>query len=223
MAAIETLKANRLTFGGGDEPRDLTTPRTLAPEAHPGEFRRRFERWGQQATIPEVEPEERGKEDLQDQARFSTAEVEAVGRADAYDQDGESARLRSELARDVLDRMERIIPLVGDVALPTNIELLKRDLSRCHDQLRNRPAESGFLSIVTLMESALTQRKWREFTREQFQRMRSAIEVGYLQSRVTFDDYERVRREVADDDIDATPRISLESLNSDDVQDDEET
>jgi hypothetical protein len=222
MAAIETLKANRLTFGSRDEPRDLTTPRTLTREAHPEEYRPRFQRWGQLTTIAEVEPDERGKEDLRDQALSSSFEVETVEREEAYDRDGESARLRSELARDILDRMERVIPLAGEVALPTNIELLKRDLSRCHDQLRKRPAESGFLSIVTLIESALTQRKWREFTREQFERMRSAIKVGYLQSRVTFDDYERVRREVADD-IDTTPRISLESLSWEDVQDDEET
>jgi len=222
MAAIETLKTFGLTFDRADEPGDLTTPRKLpcgmAPDGHGGVAERR----GRLPTFPEVDPEERGEENLQDEAGVSWTQFQAVRPEDTPDRDGESARLRSELARDVLHHVEQVIPLIGDVALPTHIQLLRRELSRCHDELKGRPGESPFLSIVTLVEAALAQQKWKQFTGHQLEQIRLAIDVGYRQMHVTFADYDRVRRELAAQKVDTHPRINLESVSLDDIEDDED-
>ena len=121
--------------------------------------------------------------------------------------------------------MEQLVPLVGDVALPVNIELLKKRTVRCHDVLGHRPSESNFLSIVTLVESVISQLKWKQYDQSQLERISSAIAVGYRQAHVTYDDYAQVRTAFAEARIDSNPRIHLESLELKDLTettDDEE-
>src|SRR5207245_9263058 len=108
-------------------------------------------------------------------------------------EDGEGSRVRSELARDLVQRVDQLLPLVGDVSLATHIGLLKRDLSRCHDSLRDHPGESNYLSIVTLVESAMAQLKWKQYVKPQLETIRQVLDIGYHQVRVRFDDYQKAR------------------------------
>ena len=136
--------------------------------------------------------------------------------------DGKIIRMRSEVARDIHNRVNELIPLVGDVSFATNLQLLKRDLSRCHDVLGKHPSESNFLSIITLVEAALAQFKLKDYTPAQLEWIRAAIDVGYRQSSVSFDDYDQIRREFAQHDIDTHPRIDLDAFSMDDLTDGED-
>jgi hypothetical protein len=173
-------------------------------------------------TLSAVEPEELGDEEERNFADVRDR-VEPTRRpAVSEDDSGTASRVRSEVARDVLHRIDQVTPLVGDVSLATNIQLLKRELSRCHDVLKDYPSESSFLSLVTLVESAMSRKKWKDYTREQLELIRSAIEVGYRHARVSHDDYERVRQQFQSGRIDTIPRIDLESLQIDEFTDDQE-
>jgi len=136
--------------------------------------------------------------------------------------DGQSLRVRSELVRDIRNRINDLMPLIGDVAFATEVQLFKRDLARCHDVLRDCPTEANFLSIVTLIESSTSQRKWRDYSSDQLNLIRSAVDIGYRQTRVSFSDSDSIRRRFSDEGIDTHPRIDLDSLNLTDVTDDEE-
>lgn len=221
MAAIETLNSPTLTISVARESGDRTTPCPVRDEPSTRELpQRRLGRSRTNGTAALIEPEECGDEELRNEAgpdgRFQPTKV-----TDTQSDDGDAARARSEVARDVLHRVDRLVPLVGDVALPVNIELLKKELSRCHDVLGHRPSESNFLSIVTLVESVISQLKWKEYDRSQLDRIASAVAVGYRQAHVTYDDYAHVRAAFADAKIDASPRICLESLDVKDLTDDE--
>lgn len=131
-------------------------------------------------------------------------------------------RRRSEAARDLRNRLDDLLPLVGQVAFATHLQLLKRELSRVHDLLADEPSESSFLSIVTLIESALSQQRWKEYTREQLQLIRDAVDVGYRQPQVTFRDYEGIRRRFSRAGIDSRARIELDAFSLDDLSDDDD-
>lgn len=143
-------------------------------------------------------------------------------RVDAASSNGETIRLRSEAAREVRNVVEELIPLIGQALFPTKLQFLKRALSRCHDQLRDRPTESSFLSIVTLIEGTVAQQKWKEYSAEQLELIRSAADIGYRQTKVSFADYDEIRRKLGGEHIDSHPRIDLDALSLDDLTDDEE-
>jgi hypothetical protein len=137
-------------------------------------------------------------------------------------EDGEGSRVRSELARDLVQRVDQLLPLLGDVSLATHIGLLKCDLSRCHEILKAHPGESDYLSIVTLVESAMAQRKWKQYGKPQMEAIRKALEIGYRQVQVRFEDYEKARTLFSQERVDPTPRIDLETLSWEDIADAEE-
>jgi hypothetical protein len=166
-----------------------------------------------------VDPAERGNEEERNQAAplevdggRETKEPEAI-------EDGEGSRVRSELARDLVRRVDQLLPLLGDMSLATHIGLLKRDLSRCHDALRDHSGESSYLSIITLVESAMAQLKWKQYGKTQLETIRQALDIGYRQVRVRFDDYEKARALFSQQSVDPTPRIDLESLKWEDITD----
>ncbi|NQT15224.1 MAG: hypothetical protein HQ582_20880 [Planctomycetes bacterium] len=134
----------------------------------------------------------------------------------------ESVRVRKELAKNILARISSLIRLLGDLSFPVNVQFLKQDLSRCHEVLKDHPSETNFLSIVTLIESALSQVKWKEYSAAQIEMVRSAVDLGHRKSQIAFEDYDRIRREFADGGIDFTPRIDLDTLDMDALTDDEE-
>jgi hypothetical protein len=169
----------------------------------------------------DVDPSERGDEGVRNQANTPDGNRGRVEEARDCTDDEEGGRVRSELARDLIRRVDQLLPLVGDVSLATHIGLLKRDLSRCHDALKDHPGESNYLSIVTLVESAMAQLKWKQYTPPQLDAFRKALDIGYRQVRVRFEDYEKARGLLARNNVDATPRIDLASLKWEDVADEE--
>jgi hypothetical protein len=173
-------------------------------------------------TAQVIEPFERGDDKARN--RTEPAKTPRNGSAEILkiQNDGEAVRVRSELARDLIERVSQLRPLVGDVSLATNIGLLKRDLTRCHDALKNYPAERNYLSIVTLVESAMAQLKWKQYTGQQLEAIRQALDIGYRQVKVGFADYEKARTLFSQQNVDATPRIDLEALKWEDITDDDQ-
>jgi hypothetical protein len=122
---------------------------------------------------------------------------------------------RADLALQLLARVERLPPLLGTVPLATEIQLLKRDLSRGHDVLR--PAdETSFLSVVCLAEAALASLTWKQYTSGIVDDLREAFTAGTRQGPFTFDDYDRVRRLFLERGINVLPTIDLDTLDPED-------
>jgi hypothetical protein len=117
---------------------------------------------------------------------------------------------------------ERLLGCCGQVRLATEIQVLKRELSRCHESLGRYPSENDFLSIITLVESSLAQCTWKDYTPEQLQAVREAFAMGYTEARVTFEDYELVRCAFASKKVETTPTVDLESLDTQALKDDDE-
>jgi hypothetical protein len=169
-----------------------------------------------------VDPAERGNEEERNQAAPLEVDRGREKKEPEAIEGGEGSRVRSELARDLVQRVDQLLPLLGDVSLATHIGLLKRDLSRCHDALRNHSGESNYLSIVTLVESAMAQLKWKQYGTTQLDTIRQTLDIGYRQVRVNFGDYEKARALFSQQSVDPTPRIDLESLKWEDITDAEE-
>lgn len=129
---------------------------------------------------------------------------------------------RADLARQLLARAERLPALLGTIPLATELQLLKRDLSRGHEVLRTAPSEASFLSVVTLVESALACLTWKQYTPEVVDAVRRAFAAGTRPGPFTFADYDAVRRQFTECGIPTTPAVDLDSLTPKDLDDDQE-
>ena len=129
---------------------------------------------------------------------------------------------RADLARQLLARAERLSGLLGTIPLATELQLLKRDLSRGHDVLRTPPGEGNFLSVVTLVESALACLAWKQYTPEVVDAVRRAFAAGTRPGPFTFADYDAVRRHFAERGIPTTPAVDLDALTPKDLNEDQE-
>jgi hypothetical protein len=125
---------------------------------------------------------------------------------------------RADLARQLLARVDRLSALLGTVPLATEVQLLKRDLSRGHDVLR-AAGEINFLSVVTLVESALACLTWKEYTPAVVDALREAFTAGTRAKPFTFSDYDAVRRRFWEHDILVVPTIDLDTLEPEDLED----
>src|SRR5207302_5358957 len=96
---------------------------------------------------------------------------------------------RSDPARQLLARAERLPALLGTIPLTTEVQLLKRDLSRGHDVLR-AANETNFLSVVTLVESALACLTWKQYTPAVVDVLRQAFSAAARATPFTFPDYD---------------------------------
>jgi predicted DNA-binding antitoxin AbrB/MazE fold protein len=130
---------------------------------------------------------------------------------------------RRELAQALVRRVESLLPFIGDVGLPAHLELLKRDLARSHQVLRAHPEDNDYLSVITLVESVLVSRSWKQYTREYLEAIRQALEVGCGPQPVSFADYERAGDLFAAAGIDTMPRVDLDALSEDDLTDGQKT
>jgi hypothetical protein len=126
---------------------------------------------------------------------------------------------RADLARQLLARVEQMQALLGTVPLATEVQLLKRDLSRGHDVLRASPGEASFLSVVTLVESALACLTWKQYTHEVVDVLRQTFAAGTRQAPFTFADYDAVRQLFAERRIPTVPAVDLEALGPEDLED----
>jgi hypothetical protein len=221
MAALDAFDRPTATMSVAVDAETLrqTSPRMFRS---PPRWNGRFSSSPRGNTVPDVDPAEKGDEEERNQASATEIERERSATKEPPSNDGEGSRVRSELARDLLQRIDQLIPLLGDISLATNIELLKRDLSHCHDVLKAHPSESDFLSIITLVESAMAQTKWKQYNRLQLEAIREACDIGYRQVQVRFSDYVKARELVAAKALETTPRIDLEKLSLEDITDGEE-
>jgi hypothetical protein len=131
-------------------------------------------------------------------------------------------RTRSDLAARLLARVERLPALLNTIPLATEVQLLKRDLSRGHDVLRSS-SEASFLSVVTLVESALACLTWKQYTPGVVDALRQAFSSGTRQAPFTFADYETVRQHFAARGIPTVPTVDLETLSPEDLEDGQES
>ncbi len=125
---------------------------------------------------------------------------------------------RADLARQLLARAQQLPALLGTVPLATEVQLLKRDLSRDHDLLR-ASGETNFLSVVTLVEAALACLTWKQYTPLVVDALREAFASGTRQAPLTFADYDAVRRLFAERGIPTVPAIDLGPLEPEDLDD----
>jgi hypothetical protein len=219
MVALDALRPDS-TMTAAVNADLLTSPRTLPTKPRQkGAAPVRHRSQSPLQTGLDVDPAERGDEEEQNQAGIREPDQGKATEEQERVEDAEGGRVRSEQARELVQRVDQLLPLVGQVSLAAHIGLFKRDLSRCHDALKDHPGESNFLSIVTLVESALAQLKWKQYNPPQLDAIRQALDIGYRQARVHFADYDKARALLFRTNVDATPRIDLESLKWEDVAD----
>jgi hypothetical protein len=119
---------------------------------------------------------------------------------------------RADLARQLLARVDRLTPRLGDVSLAAEVQLLKRDLVRGHAVLSVRPAEdNNFLSVITLVEAALTSLTWKGYTTGVLDAMRRAFSAGLHDGDFTFEEYDTIRQHFKASAIPTGPTIDLTS------------
>jgi hypothetical protein len=172
-------------------------------------------------TSPVVEDAELGDEEERDWEEYSRPTHQENHQA-AADETGEASRKRSELARDLLSRLKDLATLLGKVSLAANLELLKKDLARCHKELQAHASETNFLSIVTLVESAMTNLKWKQYSEAELDLFRKAFNVGYRKAHVRFQDYDEIRKQFSREQVRTLPQMDLASLKPEDLENDEE-
>lgn len=128
MAAFTAMYEATATISIPVESEFLTSPQTPTNRKHQPVRLRRGRGTSRYGTAPEVDPHERGDEDERNRAEGKMTDRTSTTKEEVVSSDGEAVRVRSEVARDLIHRVDALLPLVGDVALATNIQLLKRDL-----------------------------------------------------------------------------------------------
>jgi len=126
---------------------------------------------------------------------------------------------RAELARQLLIRVDRIAPRLGDVSLAAEVQLLKRDLVRGHAVLSARPEDNNFLSVVTLVEAALASLTWKRYTPEILDALRRAFAAALHDGPFTFAEYDAIRRHFQASAIPTGPTIDLTAPNREEDED----
>ncbi len=125
---------------------------------------------------------------------------------------------RADLARQLLARVERLPALLGTVPLATEVQLLKRDMSRGHDVLRSA-GETNFLSVVCLVEAALASLTWKQYTPVVLAALRRAFSAGTRDGAFPFEEYDALRRHFRESDIPVGPTIDLDSPDIEEGED----
>jgi hypothetical protein len=120
---------------------------------------------------------------------------------------------RADLARQLLARVDRLAPRLGDVSLAAEVQLLKRELARGHALLSARPEDNNYLSVITLVEAALASLTWKGYTPEVLDVLRRAFSAGAREGEFTFGEYDSLRRHFKASGIPTGPTIELSSTD----------
>lgn len=128
---------------------------------------------------------------------------------------------RPDLARQLLARVERLSSLLGTIPSATQMQLIKRDLSRGHRVLR-AAGEINFLSVVTLVEAALARLTWKQYTADVVDALRQAFSAGMRPAPFTFEDYDAVRKLFRERGISILPSIDLDPLQAENLDEGQE-
>ncbi len=171
-------------------------------------------------TNPQVDRNELVDDEAHDQMNeYATRQVVAQQTTSI---DPIASRLRSELAREIRTRIDDLIEHVGHISLPTRIQVLLKYLSKCHDSLDRSPSETDFLSIVSLFEATLSQKRWRDYTADDFSVIRRAVSIAYEKPEVGFDDYDQIRKSLSERGLSGNPLMEIEQSDWDLLGYDEE-
>jgi hypothetical protein len=152
---------------------------------------------------------ERGDRKIKDQYEAPDETSNETGKTEA------AAALRREIAERVSKAVGKVMSSCGTVRMAADLELLKRELSRCHDVLRPHPTEGDFLSIVVLVESELGIKPWRDISKQELAALKSAIDLGVKLPRVTFDEFNRTFRTLNASGWATGPKLELGEVGED--------
>jgi hypothetical protein len=101
----------------------------------------------------------------------------------------EAAEARRKVAEALVPLADRAKRAHGSIRLNTELQLLRRELSRAHDVLQTRPSETDYLSIVVLVEEALVGKKAREVTQDTLRVAAEILNYGLVKQSVSYDDF----------------------------------
>lgn len=154
---------------------------------------------------------EQGDEDQVDQTTGEESLVEPLRPIGAFIDE------RCELAHRLERLVQRMLDNHGKVRMAADVQLLRRELSRGHDILGSSRRESNYLSIVTLVEAALSDMDWKTVTTQQLREIRNAVSIGYSDADVTFEAFDHVSRVFRTSGLRTMPPIdfTLEEADSD--------
>lgn len=141
-------------------------------------------------------------------------------RVQSLEKDQDARQLRRVLARKLVQRAGELLPYVGDVALPTYLQLLEDDLAHGHEILEPHGSEVDYLSLITLIESALVCQTWKQFTRRQVKALQAVLRLGCSAKPIGLEGFDKARGLLADAGVETTPRIDLDALTESDLEDD---
>jgi hypothetical protein len=116
---------------------------------------------------------------------------------------------RSDLARQLVARVDRLENRLGDVSLAAEVQLLKRELVRGHAILSGRSEDNNFLSVITLVEAALAALTWKGYTPSVLDGLRGAFSAARRDGEFTFQEYDAIRRQFKALGIPSGPTIDL--------------
>jgi hypothetical protein len=116
---------------------------------------------------------------------------------------------RADFVRQLLARLDRLAPRLGDVSLAAEIQLLKRELVRGHVILSTHVKDNNYLSVVTMVEGALASLTWKRYTPGVLDALRRAFAAGASDGEFTFDEYDAIRRDFRKSGIPTGPTVSL--------------
>ncbi len=140
----------------------------------------------------EVVSEEEGGDEHGDEMRADSCSTDASSLTGLLS--GDLPEKRQEVAERLVALMERVIKSHLNVSMAANLQVVKRELSRCHDVLGSSRHESDYLSIITLVEANLACMDWKSATRRQLEQIKQSLAVGCEERHVTFDHYSRAVR-----------------------------
>ena len=138
-------------------------------------------------TLPRINRREKGDKGKTD---FSSAEGLPGAGAD-LDAD---ANRRKDLAGRLADAISRVLENHGRAKMASALQILKQELSRSHDVLVALSGEGDYLSIVVLLEQELGNRDWKEISKQELACLKTVVEIGVKEPRVTYDHYNQAFR-----------------------------
>jgi hypothetical protein len=130
------------------------------------------------------------------------------------------ARSRTELARQLLARVDRIESRLGDISLATEVQLLKREMARGHPVLSRRAEDNNFLSVITLVEGTLANLTWKDYTPKVLDSLRRAFSAGSREGEFSLEEHDAIRRHFRQSAYPTGPRIGLTSPELEEDEDD---
>ncbi|MSR56248.1 MAG: hypothetical protein EXS05_01055 [Planctomycetaceae bacterium] len=180
------------------------TPPRRAPKSNP---------W--QRTVSETD-DEINVDGEREQSTATDGDGGSRGTQDVQDT-GERARFAERLV-ELIDRTRHS---VGRLEFASDLQLLKRDLSRCHNLSKTSASDVIFQSLVTDVESSLASTGWREITASQLAVIREVIFCAYRLPGLDVAFLREAREKMTKAGIETIPRVDLLSLKIDDDSDDD--